>query len=119
MIASIKSPLDLLSQPRKKPKKNPGKSLEEGGQDRQRAAEVAGSGGARVNRRHPYLSIRFWYFVAASDDTWCLPTFSTNPIAALLCFCNRHLVSPYRSTVSIMDRTIVANACTITLSSTS
>ena len=33
MIASIKSPLDLLSQPRKKPKKNPGKSLEEDRKD--------------------------------------------------------------------------------------
>jgi hypothetical protein len=28
MIASIKSPLDLLSQPRKKPGKKPGKNLE-------------------------------------------------------------------------------------------
>jgi site-specific recombinase XerD len=33
MIASIKSPLDLLSQPRKKPRKNPGKKPDIGGND--------------------------------------------------------------------------------------
>ena len=33
MIANIKSPLDLLSQPRKKPKKNPGKKLDIGEND--------------------------------------------------------------------------------------
>jgi len=33
MIANIKSPLDLLSQPRKKPKKNPGKKPDIGEDD--------------------------------------------------------------------------------------
>jgi hypothetical protein len=33
MIANIKSPLDLLSQPRKKPKKNPGKKPDIGEND--------------------------------------------------------------------------------------
>jgi integrase/recombinase XerD len=33
MIANIKSPLDLLSQPRKKPKKNPGKTPDIGESD--------------------------------------------------------------------------------------
>jgi integrase/recombinase XerD len=33
MIANIKSPLDLLSQPRKKPRKNPGKKPDIGEND--------------------------------------------------------------------------------------
>ncbi len=33
MIASIESPLDLLSQPRKKPRQKPGKNLEEDKKD--------------------------------------------------------------------------------------
>jgi hypothetical protein len=33
LIASIESPLDLLSQPRKKPWKKPGKNLEEDKKD--------------------------------------------------------------------------------------